>query len=265
MMPLQNTLSTFLNRIHEIKVHSYFVNTSIELTRSIAPYIDRGSLATNVPLMKDYELYHRSVAQIRSGDVRAALIVQAFSALEWFVRALLLVSIEYIDSHTEKFCELPSNVARMNIHLSGRALAIQAEAKQHNRVDVDQYCRGLGGCYADNESFNLNSSAFGMFMKNLNSKVLAEVLKRVGYDINWDKIGANKELQKIVGETSVRKAGKAAKELFNQLSKRRNEIAHQGDGSIDVSEHEIDKYLAFLVAVSISLTKGIEECIKKNH
>ncbi len=256
-MPLLGTLSIFLHRIDEIKFHADFVNNSVSMVQNIAPYINQQSLSHNPQLRRDYFAYKKIATRIRPDDIRASFLLQAYAAFEWFIHALLIVSVEYTDTKIDKFVDLPPAIARTNYHLSGRTLAIQAQAKQHSKVDVDQYCKNLGGCYTESESFSLNAGAFGLFIKNINGESLPEMLKRVGYKMDWEVIGADSEVKKFVGETSKRKAGKVAKELLDQLSSKRNEIAHQGDGSKVVSNDELTRYLEFLITISNSLISDL--------
>jgi hypothetical protein len=232
------------------------------LEPNIAPYIIQASLSTNQKLRTDYFEFREVTKQIRLDDIFAALLMQAFAAFEWFIRGILLSSIKYIDENTKSYCDLSSNIAMKNIHFSGRALSIQNEAKEYNKIDIDQYCKNLGGCYSDSESFQLNSSAFGMFMKNINSDTLEEMLNRVGYKINWDRICRKNDIKELVNEKTARKAGNAVKEIINNMSSKRNEIAHQGDGSKVVGVSELRGYLNIIETVSINIAKDLEEYLK---
>ena len=245
-MPLRTTANVFEARLSEIRVHAEFVRRGLQITRILSEHIDHASLSGNAQAHAAFREYVAALPSVRRDDIGAALLVQAFASFEWFTRSALTASVNYLNTHTNAFDDLPSAVSRWNTILSGRALASQAEAPRHLQVNTDTYCIRLGGCYPTSTSFELNADAFALFLPVLDAGTLLQALKRLGFDLKWDNIGRSQEIRTLFGVNSVRKAGKAAEARLDQLADMRNMVAHHGEGTRTVSLDELDESLNFL-------------------
>ncbi len=246
MTPLENTLKTYQSRLDEIRVHAEFIDQSVTLPHTLAPFLDRASLQQNQYATSLLEQHRRVTAQVRPEDMRAALLVQVFAATEWFVASTLLRAVAHYNSNTTKYNDLPDSLARTHQRLAGRALAYNDQARSHERLDTDQLCRRLGTCYEGSPEFHLNEDVFRLFLPNMDSAALSDSLTRVGFKLDWDKVGEDSDLQSFFELKSKRKAGKRCRELLDTIAEQRNVIAHRGDGSLGVDEAELKDVLGFL-------------------
>ena len=265
-MPLRATTDAFEARLSEIRAHAEFVRRGLQITRILSDHIDHASLSGNARAHAAFREYVAALPNVRRDDIGAALIVQAFASFEWFIRSALTASVNYLNTHTNAFDDLPSTVSRWNTRLSGRVLASQAEAPRHLQVNTATYCIRLGGCYPSSTAFELNADAFALFLPVLDAGALVKALKRLGFDLKWDDIGRSQEIKTLLGTNSVRRAGKAAEARLDHLADMRNMVAHHGAGTRTVGLDELDESLNFLglfaVQLSSLLTAFLTDAIK---
>lgn len=256
-MSLENTLKAFSARLDDISVHQKFISGSVKLGREAARFWDYGALAQAGEVKALVEGHRAGCNQVRVEDLCGALTVQLFAALEWFVGQILVKAVGQMSGAVKVFDTLPDAVSRTHVTLIGRALSKTYESPAHERVDVDQVFRKLSGCVQGSTDFELNDYVFSFYMPNLDAKSLEKCFSRIGYKLDWDKLGKKADLQQLFGETSSRKTGKAIAGFLDQCAKHRNAVAHQGDGSATVQPDDLERQLMFFKHLSVSLAEQV--------
>ncbi len=256
-MPLSNTLKAFEARLDEIATHQQFVSSSLKIGREASSYWDYKTL-TQVNNIKSLVNEHQAGSkQVRLEDLCGALSVQLFAAVEWFIGQTLTKSVQRISNLVENFDDLPPEVNKNHIILTGRALTRIFESPPHERLDKDKLFRSLSGCVKGSKSFEINDDIFSFYLPNIDSTNLSKCLLRIGLKLDWDLIGENKNLQKLFQVTSKRKTANECSTFLDQCAKNRNAVAHRGDGSATTEFEELTKQIFFFRNLSKSLVEQV--------
>lgn len=256
-MSLDNTLKAFSARLDEIAAHQEFIAGSLKIGRDAARFWDYTALAHAGEIKALVDCHRKGCKQVRLEDLGGALSVQLFAAVEWFIGQVLVKSVHSVSDSVDSFDKLPDAVARNHVTLTGKALSKAYEAPPHERIDVDQVFRTLSGCIHGSETFELNDYVFAFYMPNIDSNSLAKCFLRIGLELDWDKAGKNKGLQRLFGETSIRKTGKASRNFLDECARERNAVAHRGDGSATIRFEDLSKQLTFFRHLSSSIGEQV--------
>lgn len=143
---------------------------------------------------------------------------------------------------------------------SGIALSKIDEPRDYWAIDFDALVRNLATtagelrAAVDGKVFVVEGGVF-------NSDGLKKRLAAFGFEVSWDDVGRDSAVADSVGETGVRAAGKAAKEILDELSRRRNLLAHT-QGAHYVGYDDLTRFLGFYRAFSLYLSSAFHAFLR---
>ena len=257
-----NALKEFDAALGEIRAYVEFVSASNHLRPRIYPMVDqtvldnehRGTLAA----FTSHSDYH-----VETGF--NGLVISLAGVFEEFVRRLIRDGVLWINESYGKFEELNEQFRKRNIQQSGYALATVFDPPVETSYDYEELCKNLGTCTLGGGSLVLNAQAFVLNITNVTPARIDDFLKRINVSIDWDMIGKNATLQKLLGETRTRDATKAIKEWLSVFIITRNRLAHSSVGGIQTSEAALVTAIDFFQAFTPALAQVVEDVLKKSH
>ena len=72
-----------------------------------------------------------------------------------------------------------------------------------------------------------------------------ELLKRIGFDLNWDDIGRRSDMQNALEIKKTREAANASQDYLKEFAKNRNRAAHSGSGGKTITDQDVEKAITF--------------------
>jgi|GEM_PF-3086993 len=252
---LKSTLAVFRANLGEIRSNFEF----LALAARIRPRMGR---VLRWEGLKDEE---KRVAQdfmkhsdIELGSIHRGLIVTIAGAFEEFVGSLVHARIRVIDESESEYSRLDRMIADRNIRYTGMALATIAQPIDYLGLDFVQLCKNIGSCHTGSSAFRLNGMAFRLNVGNLNSKRLTEVFARVGYQPDWNYIGASASLKKLMDKKRTRDCTKEVKNYLDQFVRIRNQAAHSASGGLTLEARDVEFALSFFDECGSLLAEGVD-------
>ena len=142
--------------------------------------------------------------------------------------------------------------------LTGRLLSTLEAPLEYQTVDVKQIAENLASCVSGASPFRLNTFAFSAAVTNGSPGVIANALANLDFNGWWDAVGKTNDLQTFLGTKGARETSKAASKHLEELCKRRNRIAHAGDGELTISENDLRQEIRFLRTLAEALSREVE-------
>jgi hypothetical protein len=142
-------------------------------------------------------------------------------------------------SHDNLSAAFPK-LKKWHTKMTGRALGTVFEPIDYLPFDFDRLSSSLGTFVATSQSVSINGDAFSIRDGNLSPDDVDHFLVRLGLELAWAEVGADKKLQKIFEASSKTAAGQAARGFLYTAVKTRNKVAHSQGAVIELSGQEID-------------------------
>jgi len=199
--------------------------------------------------------------ETRIEGICAGLYVRVIASFERYLRRRIEAVVDELSMHGNAFEAIPEFIRNRNIALTGRLLSSIDEPKDHLAFNYDALVANLASCTVGSKSFRLNSAAFSAAVVGSGPDVLERALKTINVDHFWDRLGANTHLQKIIGTRGPRETGNHARTKLQDLTRKRNQIAHAGDSEPALSAQDVREAIEFIRALATSLDAEVKERI----
>lgn len=244
--------SVYSSYLDELRDTASFVRTCVALRPVVATFMRRGEEAHADQLVKAY----LSSPQVES-RVYQSFLVAAHAGFEQFFVSLLedvcaLINDSGISaSDLEK--KIPGFVNRFR-RVSGTALTGIFEPKEHWKLDFEGLVGALSSTLKSAQKATLMGRVFVVEGGSVDGDSVKKKLAACGCKFDWDEVGRQPEIAAALEVSGVRAVGKAAKDMIDDLCRKRNALAHS-QGSLSVDAQELLKYLLFYGAFSRYLSK----------
>jgi RiboL-PSP-HEPN len=187
-----------------------------------------------------------------------ALLVRALGAFERFMRLLVDEAATRTADRAESYDHVKEHIRNRHTVLTGRLLGSIEEPRDHLVVDVQQLAKNLASCGLGATQFRFNSSAFSAAVTNVSPSVIERALGNLSI-VNWqDAVGRSLPMQHLLGTRGTRDTNKAASKRLEELCRRRNQIAHAGDGEVTITEADVLDAIRFLRAYAEALEHEVD-------
>jgi len=169
------------------------------------------------------------------------LYIQTWSAFEAFLRASIISYIEDVCAKSADFNSLKQkNLIDRNFYYTGKAFEQVFENRSNVNIDFFAFARNVATAVPESVKVNLNSMAFGFFLKGPSTKGIEDALKRVGIqNFNWDSAGNDASVQSALATSGVRETTKELHRFLKEAEGKRNNIVHRGEFIQPISETEL--------------------------
>jgi RiboL-PSP-HEPN len=248
-------LADLLSRLDDIEADVNFA----DLASSLRPRIG-DALNWNV----GNDTLKLAVAFMKSKDSRiegvcGALFVRVVATFERYLRRLVESGVDDIARRASGFDAVPPNIQKKNLMYTGRVLSGIESPKDYQVFNYEGLVDNLATCKTGSNYFRLNSNAFSAPIVGSSPEVVERALKAIDVEGLWDPIGASGRLQKLLGTKKPRDTGTQAQERLQELSKKRNQIAHAGDSEPALTAQNVKDAIEFIRAFSECLDAEVQK------
>lgn len=246
----ENLKSIIVEPRKELDAHLAEVETTAQLVSSAVVLRPRLGKMLNWELLGNYERrlandfikHHDGTI----GTILVSLFVICYGLLENFIIELVERTILAINSECNDIEKIPRGIRDENILRTGQVLQTVNKEKSKPEYDFVELAQALGSCREKSSNFSLNATCFSFAHGVVSPYNIDKLLSRVGVILNWDKFGANVEIQSVLGNKRTRDCAKSLRSEVETLVRIRNDIAHTGKLDIDVGMNELLKYTKLL-------------------
>jgi hypothetical protein len=251
-------LDDLRTRITEIEADCEFVALAAKLRPRIGEAIKWDASTDVVSLVRQF----MDVKSSRTEGIYGPLLVRLLAAFERFLRRLVAQSVEKRASAVTIFDLLPEHLRKRNLVLTGRVLASVESPRDYLALDSEFLIDNLASCKHGSGTFRLNSQAFSATVTGANPAVIEYALGTIEVKNWWDGVGANTDLQGLLGTKKSRETGVRAREKLDELCKWRNHWAHGGDKEISLTESELRDAISFIARFSAALDGAVKKQLR---
>lgn len=246
-----------------------------EARASIAQYLDRETLKTNQHAETVVNNAVNAISKIHTSVVTKALFVCAHAGFEQYIRDLLEIAASTVSSSNLVRNKVASPVKDVleklhghQIQLAGEGFRRYFEPLDHLQIDYAKVARAVAQSSDDDKPFIVEGTVLGFRVGNINRVAIEAIFSRFNCKIPWDSFAATAKLADILKTSRKKDTDKAITEFLSLALERRNRIAHT-QGSLEMSEAELDQHIRFLRAISQflheTLSAHVSTLIPKKH
>lgn len=193
----------------------------------------------------------------RIESLLSTLLVRLMASLERYIRNVIAETLEAQTKTVVSYDQLNSHIRNRNTALTGILLASIESPRDHLKPHFESLIKNLASCQADNPDYKLNFQAFGAAIVGTAPATIEKGLANIGFKEFWDRLGADKGLQTILETKKARDTGKAAWEKLEDLSRKRNHLAHGGDEETTLTEEQLRGHISFVINFANALDKTV--------
>lgn len=197
-------------------------------------------------------------ARAQPENIYSALLVRAVAAFERFARGLVDAAAIRTAATRRTYEDLSEHVRSRHAVLTGRLLTSLDDPFEYQVVNVKQLAENLASCVSGASPFRLNASAFAAIVTSGRPQVIERALSNLDIDGWWDAVGAKRDLQTLLGTRGPRDTSKVVTKRLDDLCRRRNRIAHGGDGDVIVTESDVRQEIQFLRTLAEALCHEVD-------
>lgn len=191
-----------------------------ELGSGQVPWAEAVALAQTAPAV-------RTDLPILSGS----LLLYLCGRFEYFIREVIVSLADDIASRVSSYVDLP---VRLREELRVRTLEVASNPGRfgYNETEADQLIDTLAQSLSISPqasppaTIRISSSVLAITDANMNSRVVAEVFKRVDFTDFWSEVGKQAPLKAHVAQAEDRQCKVEAIARLEALMKQRNSVAH---------------------------------------
>ncbi len=246
-----NALQEFESSLSQVESNLVFIESAQWLRPRLGKIINWNTL--------DPESKSRCQAFMRLTDVQVeisyrSLLISVTGSFEQFIRRLVRDAVLQINQSAPRFEDINAALILQNRLRTGDALSTIAEPPDHMELDYEALCTNLGTCVIGREPVVLNFEAFSYFVTTLTPTKLEQILKRIGFVLDWDDVGRDRSMQEILGTTGVRQSATAAVVKLKSVIKDRNLIAHTSNSGKIFEFRDVMSTKSFLGRLGLVLS-----------
>jgi len=235
-------------------------------TSAVRTYASAGDILPYVVSQAELRNVITAFRAVRLGDSNIlfqSLYVQAWSAFELFIRALVVSYVEEVSLRRSDFASLDkSKLIERNFFHTGVALQQIFDNRSNTTIDFYSIARNIGTAIPGSDKVTLNAGTFCMFLGGPSVHGIEEALKRIGFkDFDWDEIGRAKAVQNAFGARKVRETKTLVTNFLRDAEKSRNNIVHRGEAIQSIAETDIRECVAAFNAIGDALAEFLKKRI----
>lgn len=240
--PLQELQS----QIETLRADVEFIRLASQLRPRIGRVLQWQAQGEEIALARQFMNSRQSSAEAVYGP----LLVRLLASLERYMRSTIAQIVDRKAANSIGYDTLDGALGHRNLVLTGRLLSALDAPRDYLTFNVEELIQNLASCTRGARKFKLNSVAFSSALGGVSPSFLERAFDNLDISGWWDRIGADARIAELLGTKGPRATGDRAKARLKELARRRNQIAHGGDGEIVVSESEIADAIEFVGAFS---------------
>lgn len=256
---LNDALKEFHLTLEELKNNLEF----LRIANRVRPRL--GQLLAWDQLKPEGKLLAQTFVSQRSVNVETAyngLLIILAGAFETYVRRLVRDVILVLKPASVAFGDLSERLRNQNVARTGQALMTVHEPLDHYQFDYEVLAKNLATCVTGTRDYVLNADVFTIDIFGGAEKQIEQSAKRLGFQLNWDQLGASRQMQKILDTKNSRETGTKIKDHLLSFSRIRNKIAHTGGQGVSVTDTDLDQQLKFFGSFATPLRDVIARNVK---
>lgn len=239
-----------------------FAETARRLRPRLGALVDQQRLdAEHRSMLSDF----LNSKDVDNHDLAEGAAVVAYGALEQYMRKLMEESVRSINKAKKAFDDLGEQLRNEHVFRTGRALVTIRQPKDHAEFSYPELGKNLGSCDTGSLSYKLNVTTFSYEHGMFTVDGIERFVERIGITINWDRVGANAEIKKLLRETKTRDCAKAVRARIDQFVRLRNFVCHTGMADAAQEFRWAGESLRLLKLFVDSLTEIVATALQKKY
>jgi hypothetical protein len=247
---LNNAHKEFQLTLDELQNSLDFVRLASRLRPRLGKFLAWDHLdAEGKTLVKSF-MHQRSV---HIETIYNGLFVALAGAFEDYVRRLVQDTITALNVPSKSFDSLSERIRNQNVARTGEALATVHQPLDYLDFDYELLAKNLATCVKGADTYTLNAQAFTISISGASQRQIEESAKRLGFDLNWNHLGAARSLQTVLNTEGAQQTGSKLKEYLQSFTRTRNKIAHSGGRGVAIGDTELEHGITFFRAFAAPL------------
>lgn len=248
----------FLLALDEIQMNLDYLRISSKVRPRLSSFLDWNTLKAQ-PDAKNLVGKFLGQKSTEFAVQYRGMIVVIGAAFEEFIRRLIHDSLSRAISRAAKYDDVPEKLRMQNILRTGRVLANWGEPRDHVKAEYSVLAKNLATCVSGATSFTLNVESFTFFLNTMSPSALESMWEIIGVNLNWDAFGRNKTFESMFATKGAKETGRAVVEKLQDFIRLRNVFAHTGAGGIQVTDSDVEEYIAFFRVFSGELVQSVSK------
>jgi hypothetical protein len=246
----------FSTQIESLKADLHFVRLASQLRPRIWAVIRWDASEEERNLATQFS----SIDMITPEEFYGPLLVRLLAAVERLLRSLVGEAIYRKTAAAKTYDDLSDGLKQRNIVLSGRLLASLDSPKDYLTPDYEDLINNLASCKKGQCAFKLNAQAFGATIESVSTASIDKAFDHMDITQGWDRLGADPQAAALLGTKGARSTGTQLKQKLRELARWRNHLAHGGDGSLMITDAQLQEAIDIVSAFGRTLN-GIVQSI----
>lgn len=259
---LSPSLKAFHAKLERLLALVRFTESAIMLRPRLGAMIDRQQLGDPYVTMLDRFLDAKDVGD---EEVIDSALAMAYGAFEDVIRKFIEASVRSINQSQRDPSKLPETFQIEHIYRTGRILATVKRPVDHFDFEFLDLGRNLASCGGASSKYVLNATSFSFEHGILTVEALNRLFRRLGIDIDWDLIGADKAIKQLLGESKTRACTKAVKMRIDEIVRSRNYVCHTGMADATRSSEWTVSTLEFLKSLVDALARSAAKSLTRKY
>lgn len=257
----ENTLEEFDAALDDLDVSLGFADASTKLRPRLAEFLNYAVITPEANALVDRFFKHTTAEPT---PFYRGIVIILGGAFEQFVRGLLSDAVLAARRSVKNYDALGEHIKKENMRRSGQALGSVFEPLDYFDFDYYELCKNLGTCIPGSEDFTLNAGVFSIQVSKLTPEQLTKAIARIGVNLNWDEVGGDVGLQKLLGGTAPRETANDIQNYLSEFIKKRNRLAHTGSGGLTFTSEEVEEFLTFFRLLGKRLVQVLEKQLRQS-
>lgn len=157
-------------------------------------------------------------------------LLRLAACFEEFLRGVIVESVSVLNVGAGRLDAVDGKMVMRNRYWCGRALARIYTPLEHLTFDYGALCTEVGTCTSAAGQVQFSPRAWSMGVSSMGKEGVEAVFDLFGAKWNWDALGKDDRLKKLLGSKKSRETGEKTQVWLEDIRKKRNAFAHAGTG-----------------------------------
>jgi len=171
--------------------------------------------------------------------------IASYSAFEAFFSECVACIVSSFPSQFGTFSAMPVGIRNEIDRTISKALATLSGGRATRGLQRELLVSSFGSCHEHDGAFQVYADAHKKYLEMPNAESIKAILSRLGVDLNWDKIGDDKDLRKHFNAKNTRESSKLLTSYIDKIISMRNSLVHIEAADPVINEEDVSEILKF--------------------
>lgn len=204
------------------------------------------------PWLKDELAQILSLNRADAAPIYRGLFVELHGVFERYVAAFSAACVDRISSSATKYSDVEPNLRKRHTAQAGQILShYRSGTLKGIKYDFDGLMKKLSVCFSDAAPPRLDGGVLTAQMGGCTPEKLDDLFGALNFgDAFDDELGRNAKIKALPGNsTGARAATKRARELLDDAIDARNQIVHDHDAALSLTDDDVKEFASLLLAL----------------